>query len=345
MRIDSTAPLIKGLKEGKYQRVFITTHHKPDGDAMGSTLGLKQILSNYVKEVNVITPTDYSQNLHFLPGDDQVIVYEDETEKAEALLFSSDLIFCLDFNVLYRINTLGDKVAEAGKKGAKIVLMDHHQNPDDFYDYAYWDNNASSTCQLVFEFGESAFGLDAFNQDSANCLYTGMLTDTGSFKYSATSPKTHRVAASLLELGADHVSINERIYNTFSPTRSRLFGYCLYKKLELLPGLRTALIYLSAEELEEFQVVTGDTEGLVNFGLGIENIVLSVLIIDRTERVKMSFRSKGDFKANEFAAKFFNGGGHISAAGGMSEEPLDQVVAKFKREIAAYKDELNAIEL
>ncbi len=345
MRIDSTAPLIQGLKEGKYRKIFITTHHKPDGDAMGSTLGLKHILKDYADDISLITPTDYSKNLHFLPGDDQVLVYEGNESQAEQLLFDADLIFCLDFNVLYRINTLGEKVAEAGQKGADIVLMDHHQNPDDFYTFAYWDNTASSTCELVYEFAESAFGKEVVNQDAANCLYTGMLTDTGSFKYSATSPKTHRITASLLEQGADHVGINERIYNTFSPSRSRLFGYCLYKKLELLPGLRTALIYLSAEELEEFKVVTGDTEGLVNFGLGIEDIVLSVLIIDRTERVKMSFRSKGIFKANEFAGKFFSGGGHINAAGGQSEEPLEEVVRKFKKEIAHYKEELNAIEL
>lgn len=342
MRINSTSSLIQGLKEGKYKNVFITTHHKPDGDAMGSTLGLMHVLLNFVPNVYVVTPTDYAESLFWLPGNDSVVNFEENESKALELLNKADLICCLDFNILSRINRLGEFI---GEKETEILMMDHHQNPDTFYTHAFWDNEASSTCELVFEFARDNFGLEYISKDAVSCLYTGLMTDTGNFQYGNTRPQTHRVAAEMMEIGVDHVKTHERMYHVFSPSRSRLFGYCLYKKLEIIDECRTALIYLNRDELEEFSVVTGDTEGLVNFGLGIKGIVLSVLIVDRTERVKMSFRSKGSFKVNEFAGKYFSGGGHLNAAGGQSEDALDEVVAKFKREIVKYKAELSEIEL
>lgn len=340
MKINSTSELVQDLKQGKYQHVFITTHHKPDGDALGSTLGLYHILSKLGIKATVITPTDYSESLAWLPGDNTITNFEESPDTVKNLLNAADIIFCLDFNVLTRINELGNLINEAQKP---IVLVDHHQNPEDFYTYAYWNNEASSTCELIFEWARDNFGLESIDKNAVTCLYTGLMTDTGNFQYINTRANAHVIAAQMMEIGVDHVNIYERIYHVFSVNRSRLFGYCLYKKLEILEDCKTALIYLDRNELEEFKVVTGDTEGLVNFGLGIKGIVLSVLIIDRTEKVKMSFRSKGDFKVNEFAGKFFNGGGHFNAAGGASEGPLEDVVAKFKTEIQAYKEELNAI--
>jgi len=340
MKINSTSELVQDLKQGKYQHVFITTHHKPDGDALGSTLGLYHILSKLGIKATVITPTDYSESLAWLPGDNTITNFEESPDTVKNLLNAADIIFCLDFNVLTRINELGNLINEAQKP---IVLVDHHQNPEDFYTYAYWNNEASSTCELIFEWARDNFGLESIDKNAVTCLYTGLMTDTGNFQYINTRANAHVIAAQMMEIGVDHVNIYERIYHVFSVNRSRLFGYCLYKKLEILEDCKTALIYLDRNELEEFNVVTGDTEGLVNFGLGIKGIVLSVLIIDRTEKVKMSFRSKGDFKVNEFAGKFFNGGGHFNAAGGASEGPLEDVVAKFKTEIQAYKEELNAI--
>jgi len=340
MKINSTSELVQDLKQGKYQHVFITTHHKPDGDALGSTLGLYHILSKLGIKATVITPTDYSESLAWLPGDNTITNFEESPDTVKNLLNAADIIFCLDFNVLTRINELGNLINEAQKP---IVLVDHHQNPEDFYTYAYWNNEASSTCELIFEWARDNFGLESIDKNAVTCLYTGLMTDTGNFQYINTRANAHVIAAQMMEIGVDHVNIYERIYHVFSVNRSRLFGYCLYKKLEILEDCKTALIYLDRNELEEFNVVTGDTEGLVNFGLGIKGIVLSVLIIDRTEKVKMSFRSKGDFKVNEFAGKFFNGGGHFNAAGGASEDPLEDVVAKFKTEIQAYKEELNAI--
>lgn len=340
MRVNTVDELVVNLKNGLYKNIVITTHHKPDGDAMGSSLGLYLFLQEFAENVQVITPTDYADTLNWMPANDTVLIYEENVEKASHIAQLADLIFCLDFNRLSRINEFGEIVRLSN---AKKVLIDHHLEPENFEDFTYWDNHTSSSSELVFHFIKNYFGIHYITKDIANALYTGMMTDTGNFQYSNTNAMTHRVAADLLECGAEHVQIHERIYDVFTPDRSRLFGYCLYEKLEILPGLRTALIYLNADELKRFNVVTGDTEGLVNLGLGIKGIVLSVLIIDRTKMVKMSFRSKGDFAVNEYAGRYFNGGGHKNAAGGGSEDSLENVVKHFRETIKLYEKELNAI--
>jgi phosphoesterase RecJ-like protein len=340
MFIDTAEELANKLKEGRYKNAFITTHHKPDGDAMGSTLALKRFLQDYVPTVNLVTPTDYTYTLHWLPGHEDVHVYEDNVAKSEQMLKDADVIFCLDFNALHRINDLGQSIGASGKD---VVMIDHHLNPEDFATYTFANTKISSTCELVYLFIEKYFDKDKIDLDMATCIYTGTVTDTGHFAHGNTTATTHRIAAHLIDIGVDSVGIYERMFNTFTVDRSKLFGYCMYKKIELLPEYRTALLYLDADELREFNVVTGDTEGLVNFGLSIENIVFSVLIIDRTEKVKMSFRSKGSFAANEFAAKFFNGGGHYNAAGGASDDSLKNVVVKFREAIKGYKKELLAV--
>lgn len=337
---DTTAALVTDIEAGKYKNIVITTHHKPDGDAMGSTLGLSDFLKTKTSGVTVITPTDYSENLFWLPGNDGVVEWEKDQEEAWKLVESADLIFCLDFNRLSRINQLGERVATL--KCPK-VMMDHHLDPEGFEHFTYWNPRASSTCELVYRWIEHYFGAIHVSKEAATCLYTGLMTDTGNFQHNNTTPDTLRLAADLMDLGANHLEIHANIYDVFSVSRTRLFGYCLYQKLEILEDCRTALIYLSADELKKFDVKTGDTEGLVNFGLGLSNIVLSVLIIDRTERVKLSFRSKGNFAVNEFSGKYFHGGGHKNAAGGQSEETLENAVALFKEKIQLYKDELQAL--
>ena len=222
-------------------------------------------------------------------------------------------------------------------------MIDHHLEPESFSEFTYWNHEASSTCELIYLWIKEGFGKGFVNQEIATCLYTGLMTDTGNFQHNNTKPFTLRLAADLMECGADHLEIHANIYDVFTLDRTKLWGYCLYKKLEIIPECRTALIYLDRDELRQFHVQTGDTEGLVNFGLGLKDIVLSVLIIDRTERVKMSFRSKGTFPANEFAGKYFEGGGHRNAAGGQSTETLEETVAKFKASIQLYKKELQAI--
>lgn len=341
MFTDNTDILADKIKAGQFKNVFITTHHKPDGDAMGSVLGLRLFLQKYISNVQVVTPTDYASFLHWLPGNETVTIYEEKTDVALNILHNADLVFCLDFNTLSRVNELGEAIR---KHNAHKVLIDHHLEPEGFEDSTLWSPAFSSTCELVLYFIKTHFGTEDITQEMANCLYTGLMTDTNNFCNSNVSGTTFEHAALLIEKGATNTVIYDRIYNVFSVDRSRLFGYCLYKKLEILPELRTALIWLTAEELNNFNVKTGDTEGLVNFGLGLENIVFSVLIIDRSKLVKMSFRSKGNFAVNTFAAKYFQGGGHFNASGGQSSDTLENTVAKFKEKIALYKEELNAIQ-
>jgi phosphoesterase RecJ-like protein len=340
MQVNTIAPLAERIRLGTAGKIVITTHHKPDGDAMGSTLGLYLFLKEFNADVTLITPTDYADFLNWLPANDQVIIYEGNEVQCNKIVENADLVFCLDFNRLSRVNELGGVIRNAK---AEKVLIDHHLDPENFEHFTYWDNHTSSTCELVFHFIKNYFGRNCINQNIATCLYTGVMTDTGNFQHNNTTAETHRVAADLLECGADHIQIHNNIFDIFSPNRSKLFGYCLYQKLEILPELRTALIYLNAEELKQFEVKTGDTEGLVNLGLSIQNIVLSVLIIDRTKLVKMSFRSKGDFAVNEYAEKYFQGGGHKNASGGQSSEKLENVVQKFKDTIKLYQNQLNAI--
>ncbi len=343
MRINTTAELIEQIKNGQFEKIAITTHHKPDGDAMGSTLGLWHILKSLGQNAQVITPTDYADFLSWLPGNNSVINFEERIDEATTYINGADLVFCLDFNRLSRINFLGEIIRNRKSQGTKLVMIDHHLEAEEFYNFCFYDTTASSTCELVFEFAKEYFGTQSISKDAVNCLYTGLMTDTGNFQHNNTKPHTHRIAAEMMELGAEHIQIHQRIYDVFTLNRTRLFGYCMYHKLEIIEDCHTALIYLSREELDQFQVVTGDTEGLVNFGLGIKGIVFSVLIIDRTERVKMSFRSKGKFAANEFAGNYFTGGGHFNAAGGQSEEPLERVVEKFRKELVKYKEQLKQI--
>ncbi|MFZ9970361.1 MAG: DHH family phosphoesterase [Bacteroidia bacterium] len=333
MPIDTTSELLQKLQQKAYSRIAITTHHKPDGDAMGSSLGLAALLQGFCQQVQVITPTDYADTYQWLPGNDKVWVYEGMEAQSEAYLASCDAVFCLDFNRLSRINFLGEVVREL--KCDKIMI-DHHLEVEEFYHYALWDTRASSTCELIFDFYQKLTGAK-LSLDAATCLYTGMMTDTGHFQYANTTPHTLNVAAELLAMGVDQVAIRERIFDSFSADRSRLFGYCLHEKMQLLAGGQVALIYLSAEELQRFNVQTGDTEGLVNFGLNIKGVRMSALVIDRTERVKMSFRSKGDIAVNEYSAQWFSGGGHKNAAGGKSEDSLENTVALFKKTVVEFQ--------
>lgn len=317
--------------------VVITTHHKPDADALGSSLGLALFLEKLGVASTVISPTDYGDFLRWLPGERKVINFEDAEAASEVLVANADLIFCLDFNALKRINKMGELV-RASK--AQKVLIDHHLEPEGFEDYRLWTTGASSTSELIFWFIEMLGHVEMVDADIASCLYAGIMTDTASFKHPSTTPTTHRVAAMLLEKGAKPNRIYEAIYDNYSEDRTRFIGYCLNEKLQILKDLNTALIVVNAEELRRFQILTGDSEGLVNFGLQISGMELSALIIDRTVARKMSFRSRSKFPANEFARRYFNGGGHFNAAGGESKEPLEEVEKQFKEAVNEYKQYL-----
>ena len=313
---------------------MITTHHKPDADALGSSLGLYHFLQKIEIDAAVISPTDYGDFLKWLPGEDNVINFEEQTERATQLVHEADWVFCLDFNSLKRINEMGKLVEHSA---AKKVLIDHHLEPETFADYGLHTTKASSTCELVFMFIEQFDGVELMDKTIASCLYAGMMTDTASFKHSSTYPSTHRVAAVLLEKGAEPNKIYEAVYDNFTADRTRFIGYCISQKLQILEEYHTALICVTADELKKFNSTTGDTEGLVNWGLTIKGIKLSTLIVDRTVLRKMSFRAKGDFPANEFARKYFNGGGHFSAAGGESTDSLETTEEKFKTALKDYR--------
>jgi phosphoesterase RecJ-like protein len=282
----------------------------------------------------VVSPTDYGDFLNWMPGETTVINFEREEAKATQLVQEADFIFCLDFNALKRINKLGDIVREAK---CKKVMIDHHLEPEGFANYALWTTQVSSTCELIYQFIDILGETDKITKDIASCLYAGIMTDTGGFRHSSTYPSTHQATAALIEKGAEPNKIVEAIYDNYSESRMRFIGYCLNDKMQILREYNTALICVTAEELKQFEIITGDSEGLVNYGLSIKGIKLSVIIIDRTVARKMSFRAKGNFPANEFARKYFNGGGHFSAAGGESQDTIEATELKFKQALADYK--------
>jgi bifunctional oligoribonuclease and PAP phosphatase NrnA len=338
MVLHSAQEILKTLQSVVDPKIVITTHYKPDADAMGSSLGLKLFLESQGFKAQFISPTDYASFLKWMKGNDETIIFEYEPAKAKQITAEADFIFCLDFNHLSRINEYG---IEVGNSKAKKILIDHHQYPQGFEDFAFWDDLASSTCELVYRFIH-ANNLDAsIDADTAACLYTGIVTDTGSFRFASCSSETMRVAASLMDKGINHEEIFSAVYDSFSESRVKFIGYAISQKMEILKEFNTALITINKDELKTYGVVTGDTEGLVNYGLSIEGIKFAVLIIDRTKIVKMSFRSKGDFAANVFAMQHFNGGGHFHAAGGSSFENLDETISTFKNALNLYKGQLN----
>lgn len=325
------------LEKTRSPRIVITTHHKPDADALGSSLALYTFFKKLGFFTTVVSPTDYPNFLNWMPGEEKVFVHEFHPEKCREFALKADIIFCLDFNTLKRINEFGEDVRES--KALK-VLIDHHLEPEGFEDITMWDTKASSTAELVYRFIVDFAGKDHIDKDIAGCLYAGIMTDTGSFRFDSVKPETHRIVADLLETGIEHWKIHNQIYDSFTASRWKFVGYILSSKMEVLEGLNTVIISINADELKQYNIKTGDTEGLVNYGLSIKGIELAVLIIDRTVLVKMSFRGKGRFPANKFAREFFEGGGHFSAAGGQSTLSLDETVAKFKEAITSYKEYL-----
>jgi phosphoesterase RecJ-like protein len=318
------------------QKIVITTHHKPDGDAMGSSLGLYNYLIQQGHHAKVITPTDYPQFLSWMPGNGDVMVYTDNIAAADELIAGAAIIFCLDFNALGRINEMGVRV---GESNAYKVMIDHHLEPEDFDDYRYWNINACATAQLVYQFiVEELNHKELVSEDVATCLYTGIMTDSASFSLPNTTSDVHRIAADLIDLGAVNSRIHQLVYNNSSENRVRFLGHCLVNKLEVYNEFNTAVITVNHQDLEKYDVVTGDTEGVVNYALSISNVKLAAFIVERRDKVKLSLRSKGDFPANDICKKYFNGGGHRNAAGGTSTDSLEQVINQFKLILPKYKN-------
>ncbi len=321
------------------KRIIITTHIKPDADALGSSLGLANYLLAKGHTVHVITPTDYPAFLAWMKGNADVVNFEDGNQKLAAdLVRQADSIFCLDFSSLKRIEKLGELVDASS---AVKVLVDHHLDPDKFADYVFWSTKAAATAELVFELIVALGDKELIDSDIADCLYAGIMTDTGSFRHSSTSAKVHRIVAELIECGADVTKVSKLIYDNNSLDRLKFLGFAFSERLEVLPELKTAFFAISKEDLKKYNSQNGDTEGLVNYALSIKGIVMAATIIERDDKVKLSLRSMGDFSVNDFARKHFDGGGHKNAAGGASSDNLHDTVEKFKKLLTEYEDELN----
>jgi len=315
-------------------KIMITTHYKPDGDALGSSLGLSLVLKSMGHDVLVISPSDFPQYLAWLPEADQIQIFPGNEEFCKGFIEDCQLIFCLDFNHLKRIHELGLVIE---KSAAPKIMIDHHLEPQGFEDLAFWDTEASSTCQLIYTFLDQ-LNLKAFiNKAVATCLYTGVMTDSGSFRFPRSGPELHRIAANLIESGADNVDIYERINGSQPLNRIQFLGYCLSNKLVIVKEFHTAFLSINRDELKQFEIETGETDGIVNYALGIESIKLAVFFIERDEKVKLSLRSKGNFPANEMASRYFSGGGHLNAAGGESDLSLDETIKKFYSILPEYR--------
>ena len=313
-------------------------HQKPDGDAMGSALALYHFFKALGHAVTVISPTNWAKFLNWMPGCSEVVDYELRTQRAEELINRADMLFCLDFNSMHRT-----KKMETPLLGAKCVkvLIDHHEQPaEEHFDYGESDILKSSTCEMVYDFIVQSPFADRLDTDMAACIYTGIMTDTGSFRFSVTSADTHKAVAHLKEIGLEHSVIHENIYDNFLENRLRFIGNALMNRLEVLYEYNTALMAIPKYDLAKYQISTGDTEGLVNYLLTIEGIKVGALLIDRTEERKWSFRSKGDFDVNEMARNHFEGGGHKNAAGGRSADTLENCVRRFKEVIKQYEYQL-----
>lgn len=322
----------------KAENIVIVPHKGPDGDAIGSTLGLMHFLRDKGHTANVIAPNDYPHFLKWLPGSDEVYIYEQQKEVADQLIAEAQIVFTLDFNDLSRC---GDMEESLRASDAVFVMIDHHQEPSDYAHYTYSDSTMSSTCEMVHKFIEKLRASKNITPEIATCLYTGIMTDTGSFRFSSTSSDTHRVIADLMDKGAKNSQIHNNIYDTNSGNKLQLLGTAL-QNLKVLTEFNTAYISLTQEELDRHNFKKGDTEGFVNYGLSLDGIRFAVIFIENESEkiIKISFRSKGTFDVNKFARKHFEGGGHINAAGGKSDLSMNDTIVKFNKILPEYEQEL-----
>lgn len=326
---------IKPVLNGPAKRIVITMHERPDADAMGSSLALANYLIQKGHQVQVISPTVFPDFLKWMPGSEDVIVFETNQKEALEFLNKEEILFCLDFNTPERTKDLTPHLKQA--PGIK-VLIDHHLEPKYNFDYGESDINAASTTLLVYEFILAMGDAQLINSDIAECIYAGTMTDTGSFRFPATSSRVHRMVADLMDRGLDHEAIHRAIYDNYLENRLRFIGYVLVNRLEVLYPYNTALIAVPYSDIKKYNLKAGDTEGLVNFPLSIKGIKLAALIIDRNNEIRMSFRSKGTFDVNFFAKKYFKGGGHMNAAGGCSTDSLNKTVERFKKALEENKE-------
>lgn len=323
------------------EKIVIVSHVSPDGDAIGSSLGLYHFLTSQEKTVNVIVPNAFPEFLHWMPGAKEVIVYDKYKEYADKLINEADVLCCLDFNVLSRIDNMEEVVRNTP---ARKMMVDHHLYPGDFCRITISHPEISSTSELVFRLICQLGNFSDIIKEGAECIYTGMMTDTGGFTYNSNDREIYYIISELLSKGIDKDEIYRKVFNTHSEGRLRLMGYVLYDKMQVFPEFNSALIWLDASEQKRFQYKKGDTEGFVNIPLSIKDVRFSVFLREDTEKkmIKVSLRSVGTFPCNKVAAEFFNGGGHLNASGGEFYGPMEEAINLFKQALVKYQDLLLA---
>ena len=319
------------------QRIVVVSHTNPDGDAVGSSLAWAEVLRTMGHAVTCVVPNKYPYFLDWMPGIDEVVIFKTDTEgRARRAIAEADMIFCLDFNAVSRLEILSDTIA--ANTTARRVLIDHHLSPDEGFDLMFSHPDSSSTCFLVYSIVEAMCGAGAITRRMAESLYVGMMTDTGGFAYNSSSPEIYFIISELLTKGFDKDKVYRNVFNNYSKSRVRLTGYVLYNKLHFYPKLRACYYTLTGEEMRRFNFQRGDTEGLVNMPLVVKGMRLSIALREDTEggKIRVSLRSVDDFPCNKMAAEFFNGGGHLNASGGELRCTMDEAVETVNHAVEAY---------
>ena len=321
------------------QKIIVIPHKNPDGDAIGSCVAINELLKSLGHKSSIISPNNFPDFLKWMDNEDEIKIYENNPEVFNNEILNSDIIFTLDFNSLSRIGLMGEIVKES--KALKIMI-DHHQNPENYAKYTYSDVNMSSTCEMVYHFITELSLKNEINSKIASALYTGIMTDTGSFKFPLTTDITHKVVSELIKKGANGNEINNLVYDNNSYDKSLLLSHTLSNMI-VEKKYKTAYMYLTQQSLNKYNFKKGDTEGFVNYGLSIKGVKFAAIFIENEadQIIKISLRSKGNFNVNEFSRDNFNGGGHINAAGGYSKENLEDTVSKFKNLLSQYKTKLS----
>jgi len=332
---------IKEIKEllSTPKNIVIVPHRNPDGDAIGASLAMYHFLKNKGHRATVVAPNDYPGFLKWLPDSDEVFKFDMQNRQSKSCIDEASIIFLLDFNTLHRVGNDMQNYLE--DYNGTLIMIDHHQQPDDIAKYLYSDASICSTCQMVYHFFEKLGEVSSINANIARSLYTGIMTDTGSFRFPSTTSVTHKIIADLIDKGADNAKIHNNVYDTNSYGRLQLLGRAL-SNLVVIEELKTAYISLSQDELNEFNYEKGDTEGVVNYALSLDGIIFAAIFIEDEDQqiIKISLRSKGNFSVNKFSRAHFNGGGHDNAAGGRSELSLEATIDKFLEVIPNYKESL-----
>ncbi len=318
------------------KKIVITCHRNPDGDAMGSSLGLYHYLTKKGHTATVVVPNEYPDFLAWLPAAGSAVIFERDNEEAVRALRSAELVFTLDYNVLSRTGDAMEAVLKT--LNLPFVMIDHHQKPDDYATVTFSDTSYGSTCEMIYHFITALGDKDALDRTIGTCLYTGIVTDSGSFRYPSTTGETHRIVADFIDLGVDNSTIHSLLFDNHSQSRIQILARALHN-MKVLPQFGTSYMSLNQDELNSFGHNKGDTEGIVNYGLSMKDIVFTAFFTENKDEgiIKISFRSKGGFDVNEYARKYFNGGGHVNAAGGRSGETLEATIQKFIATLAEQK--------